>query len=481
MKSRIRHVPLVLLMVVGGTLGVIACSTSESREAFEAEEADSSASSRPEANLPDAASPLDASPQPVDAGSDGKPPFDPADEVVTCTGTPCAVQLAAGEGHFCARMSDGTVRCWGDNTKGSLGIAATADAGVDPGYAGAGDGGDAGYVVGRVTGLSDAIQLSAGGTTTCTVVSDGGVHCWGGNDKAQLGLRLTPALSDNLAHPTPSVVALPSAATRVDVGQRSACALLTTGAAWCWGDNSQRELARPSPTTVGGPAKAEVGSLAFARTASGTNSGFGVTNAGELFVWGAAAGPEGSVAGRFASLSPDPTPAPIGLGPVTSFAVSSTTIAVTPSGRQGIGHACGIVNGSLHCWGVSLVGAMGSGLPDPVPTPAVARVESETAWPQQVAAAGEITCVRLTDGTVHCAGDNTRGALGRDTTDAFSMFFEPANLFDGHAVQVALAKRTVCALVQGGSVVCWGSNERGELGQGTTDTTPHPTPVAVAF
>jgi alpha-tubulin suppressor-like RCC1 family protein len=89
--------------------------------------------------------------------------------------------------------------------------------------------------------------------------------------------------------------------------------------------------------------------------------------------------------------------------------------------------------------------------------------------------------VRLTDGTVQCTGDNERGALGKDTTDTYSMFFEPADLFAGHAVAVATSTSAVCALVNDGTVVCWGSNEHGEQGQGTTDTEPHSTPVRVGF
>lgn len=469
-----RRVLLVVLAAVGVTTNAVACSSSDDvRESFVAFEPDSSAVSSPPASVPEAAAPSDASEAAIEAGVDARPPFDPTDEPVACldTSAPCAVQLAAGEGHFCARMNDGTVRCWGDNTKGSLGLGAS-DAGADAG--------DAGFFVGTVTGLSGVTQISAGGTTTCATVDDGGVRCWGGNDRAQLGIS---AKTDLLAHATPSAVALPSPASRVDVGQRSACAFLGTGDLWCWGDNSQRELARPAPTTVDAPAKVALGTLAFVQTTAGTNTGFGVTSDGQLYVWGAVYGAEGSVAGRLASLSPDPSPAPVALGPVTSFSVSSTTAFYPPTGgsKIGVGHACAIVSGAVQCWGASLMGAMGNGLPDPVRTPGVADVQSDVAWPQQVAAAGDLTCVRLTDGTVQCAGDNSHGALGRDTTDAYGPFFEPAELFTGHAVRVSLAKGTACALLQHGSVLCWGSNEHGELGQGTTDKLAHPTPSVVRF
>jgi alpha-tubulin suppressor-like RCC1 family protein len=144
-------------------------------------------------------------------------------------------------------------------------------------------------------------------------------------------------------------------------------------------------------------------------------------------------------------------------------------------------HACVIVKGQVYCWGTSQYGATGTGLPDATVTPILAKVKSKTGWPQQVAAAGELTCLRLTDGTVQCAGDNARGALGKETKDAYSMVFAEADLFKEHAVQIAASNKTVCVLVQGGRVVCWGSNEKGELGQGSTDTKPHSTPVAVGF
>lgn len=461
---------LFCIVAAASTAGaVLACSSSGNRRTTFDDDSDASA-----AALPEAAAPVDAGPPADSAGT--KPPFDPADEPVICAKTPCAMQLVAGEHHFCARMSDGTVRCWGDDSRGSLGV-------VSGGDGGGVDAGDAGSVTKAVTGLVGAVAISAGGTTTCALADAGSVRCWGGNDRGQLG----SAASDEAPHPAAVSVALGGPATRVDVGQRSACAVLGAGAVWCWGDNSQRQLARQTPDDVGGPAKAELGSLGVARTAAGTGTAFAVTTTGDVVSWGAVGGPLGSVAARVASVSPDPLPLAIGLGSVTSFAVSSTTLVPSHTGGYpppppaGVGHACAIAKGEVRCWGESLLGALATGLPEPTVAPLRAVVTSEKAWPQQVAAGGDITCVRLTDGALHCAGDNTRGALGTDPKKPYSMFFEPATSFTGHAVQVAVAKESVCALAQGGTVTCWGSNEYGELGLGTTDLEPHPTPVAIAF
>jgi alpha-tubulin suppressor-like RCC1 family protein len=479
-----------VVLGTAATLGAhAACGSSGERPAFEEPSTDAGAASLPEVSTMEPGH---------DAAKPAKPPFHPEDEPVTCTVAPCVVELVAGSNHFCARMSDKTARCWGDDSRGALGggagDASDGGDGSDGGDAGdvgdAGDGGDAGSSggIGVVTGLVGVEGLSAGGSTTCAVLGDGTVTCWGANDKGQLGIAVDPPSFDGAAHPTPAVVALPGSATRVDVGQQSACALLVSGEVWCWGANAQRQLARTDVAPIGGPAPASLGGLKVVAMAAGTDTAFALTNTGALTSWGGVAGLEGVVAAREASLSPDPRPLAIGLGTVSSFAVSATTLYQPPGSgfppppRVAIGHACAVVKGQLYCWGASNAGALGTGLPDPARLPVPANVDSEKAYPQQVSASGELTCVRLTDGTVQCAGDDSRGALGRGAAaGTFSMFFTPAMAVTGHVVHVATSRSSACALVQGGSVVCWGSNEHGELGQGTTDGARHPSPLTVGF
>jgi alpha-tubulin suppressor-like RCC1 family protein len=449
---------LVLVTISGSALAAgVACSSSEEREPLSASEDSGSM-------------PAEASTT-IDTGAPDvvkqRPPFDPNDEPVTCTTAPCAIELVAGESHFCARMSDGTIRCWGDNEMGSLGV---ADAGLA----------DAGWRATSVADLAGATQLSAGGKTTCAVVADGGVACWGGNGTGQLGT----GNADGDPHPAAVAVTLPSSVVRVDVGPVGACALLGNGEPWCWGDNTYQQLARSPEGPIGAPAKAELGALAIARTAAGTFSSFAVTASGELFSWGAVAGIEGSVAGRLSSIGSDPLPLSIGLGPVSSLSISSTTLAPPsyPAPARGIGHACAIVLGEIFCWGDTRVGALGTGVHEPAESPRRALIASDTAWARQVAAAGETTCARLTDGEVECAGDNASGAMGRDPkTTPFSVVFRPVESLGARALRIATASHAVCAIVEDDKVLCWGGNQRNELGQGRNDDDPHPTPVPVAF
>ena len=234
-------------------------------------------------------------PTPDDAGAvDGA--FDPSNEPVTCTGTPCATELVAGEKHFCARMSDSTVRCWGADFLGALGGAA--------GNASALDGGA--IKVGTVVGLGSVTQISAAGSTTCARLSDGGVQCWGDNRYAQLGLEVDPAVVDDDWHPTPAPVALDQAATRVDVGHGTVCAVLSSTELVCWGRDDAAQLAlsdapegRRNP--VRGPGRIAIDPLVLTRTAPGSTTVLGLNGLGELWTWGGVAGSEARIRARSAS------------------------------------------------------------------------------------------------------------------------------------------------------------------------------------
>ena len=286
-----RRITMILgaSLLTGAGLTAVACSDdAATRPSFGPPDAESEASNLPETSVPDNYVP----PEP-------RGPFDPSNVPVVCAAdagaAACATELAAGDHHVCARMSNGTVRCWGSDEFGALGARAprpdggTGDAG-DAGDGGKDSGtGDAGSsVTNTVYGLANVTQISASGATTCARRDDGSVVCWGNNTDGQLGLvsKGSPIV-DTDPHPTPTPVTLPSAAARVDVGPASACAVLTAGPVICWGRDDQNQLAR-SPFDAGGmfppvgsPAPAELASLSVTRVGSSTHSALAVTASGE--------------------------------------------------------------------------------------------------------------------------------------------------------------------------------------------------------
>ncbi len=435
-----RH-PLLLSSAVAGALGLVlaatACGDSDQRPNFEPPP-----DAGHDGNVVDSGAP-------EDAAADARPPFEPADQPVTCAVEPCAVELAAGASHVCARMSDGTARCWGEGMMGELG-AGEADGGEIPGPGPL-----------TVLGLEDVTQISAAGRTTCARLADGKALCWGANEEGQLGLAVDPPNVDDLPHYAPEPVDVTGSVTRVDVGPRTVCALLASGDVWCWGANERLQLGRTTDERVAGPGLLPAGGLPATRIGLGRHSSFALTGLGALVGWGKVSGREGSL---------DPDPVPFALPGLTDV----TGIATGPD------HTCAIAGAVVHCWGRNHQGALCSGLPDdsrlPLPTSTVG-----SAYPQRLAVSYGNTCVRMTDGSIQCCGDDSAGQLGTGTISGSTARFTAASVFEHEAIQVVVTDRATCALVRDGSVECWGSNSRGELGQRTRDDAVHLTPLRVDF
>lgn len=83
---------------------------------------------------------------------------------VTVSAIPGVIDLATATSHTCALLTGGTVRCWGDNSRGQVGIGNTTSPVTTPTAA---------------QGISSAIAVSAGASTTCATLTNGSVKCWG--------------------------------------------------------------------------------------------------------------------------------------------------------------------------------------------------------------------------------------------------------------------------------------------------------------
>jgi alpha-tubulin suppressor-like RCC1 family protein len=85
-------------------------------------------------------------------------------------------------------------------------------------------------------------------------------------------------------------------------------------------------------------------------------------------------------------------------------------------------------------------------------------------------------CACMRDGSAWCWGENDKGQLGDGTTRSSAGMVRVKGI--GEASEVVAGFYASCALVRDGSVWCWGGNPHGELGDGTT--AEHPVPVRVA-
>jgi alpha-tubulin suppressor-like RCC1 family protein len=137
-----------------------------------------------------------------------------------------ASAVTAGRSHACAILDNAQISCWGSNGDGEVGNGSTAAVITAPSATLAFPGG------------LTAEGVSAGGSHTCAVLSSGGVSCWGSDSNGQLG---NGAPSADVTQP-PSAISLPAGAVAVATGANHSCAVLTTNALYCWGDDDSGQI-----------------------------------------------------------------------------------------------------------------------------------------------------------------------------------------------------------------------------------------------
>jgi E3 ubiquitin-protein ligase HERC3 len=156
-------------------------------------------------------------------------------------GTGRTVQtVAVGIGNACALLDDDTVKCWGSNNAGALGLGDTEARGDA-----AGEMGDALPVVDLGSG-GPARALAAGNSFACAVFEDDAVKCWGLNTSGQLGLGNSSGRGDvpgEMGDDLPEVNLGTGRSVRsLTVGSTHCCALLDDNSVKCWGNATNGKL-----------------------------------------------------------------------------------------------------------------------------------------------------------------------------------------------------------------------------------------------
>lgn len=142
----------------------------------------------------------------------------------------------------------------------------------------------------------------------------------------------------------------------------------------------------------------------------------------------------------------------------------------------GVSHTCAVVSGAASCWGYNNQGQLGIGKIADEVTAKPTLVKGLEGGVQQIAAGGAQTCALMDNGSVKCWGSNLWGQVGDGTGVTRGQPVDVVGLSSG-VVAIAVGGSHACALLSTGGVSCWGSNTQGELGDGTTKDHPVPTPV----
>lgn len=270
-------------------------------------------------------------------------------------------QIALGDSHGCARLGDGSVACWGDNSFGQIGQ---------------GDVPTPSYVARTVLDdtekpLADVQDLAAGDFFTCARTSKGALYCWGSNTFGQLGAAAPPGQTGRATLFLDTNGQGFETATAFALGGFHGCAIATAGRVFCWGSDESGQLGGPLGTGgaggAGGVTNPRLGARRGAEPvqvldaaggklegvlalALGAQHSCGVKAGGTVYCWGRNGSGE------------------LGNG-TTGQASGARPVVVDTDGQLAAGalglalgnrHSCVAVKGGAYCWGVNLNGQLGS-------------------------------------------------------------------------------------------------------------------------
>ncbi len=337
----------------------------------------------------------------------------------------------------------------------------TPDAGRESGFIVGDSSGPSGEEVDA--GPSPQSTIAMGGGFGCVLGADGTVACWGRNDVGQLGSdpAATPACGGFPCSPTPQKVEGLANVARLALGEDFACALDTKREVWCWGGNASGQLVTADLAPKFTPQRVIVDVKQI--SAAGRHA-CALTSTGFVRCWGENTcdmlGRTDGGLKRGAAQVPN-------LPQMTQVSVGIDEICATGT------------EGNVLCWGADHAGSLGHELDYDLPlcdgAPADVRPKSvQVDGPDlflggvaDVHVGAGVVCARRTDGSVVCWGDNAHGALGQGVADA-SPHRRAIAVPALKATKVDVGGGTACAIVAD-RLLCWGAGSYGQLDALTTD------------
>jgi len=332
-------------------------------------------------------------------------------------------QLATGSRHNCALLVDGRVQCWGRGSDGALGNGSLDSRALAPV---------------TVALPSTPIAIGGGYRHTCVLLADGTPRCWGSNDSGQLG--------DGTRSIVQAPVVVMTGASSISAGVSGGCAMSAPGIQ-CWGENEASLLGNNS--FVGSPTPVAVTLAGAATVIAGGDHVCALDGTDQVFCWGSNWSSQlGTTAGADSS-SPALANKP-GIGSRAEIGVGNS-------------HTCGLQSGSVLCWGFNFAGQLGDGT-----TTGVGPVAAQGLTTVATLILGEHSSYAiLADGTLRGWGDNSSGRLGDGTTTSRSVPTSIASAVVSPS-RLAAARGHSCAIDNVGQAWCWGENDSGQVGDGTT-------------
>lgn len=252
--------------------------------------------------------------------------------------------------------------------------------------------------------------------------------------------------------------------SQIAIGESHTCIVLSKGRVRCWGNNAFGQLGNGNTNTIGDDELPTSQTVLYGDVnmlAAGTRHTCALLKKGNVRCWGANG--EGE----------------LGYGNTTNLLTAGGDVNLGESALQiaaGSYHTCALLSsGAVKCWGYNGYGQLGIGnnqnVGDNELPSSIANVDLGA--PARFIAAGvNHTCAVLNNGSIKCWGFNNAGQLGNGTLNISNI---PVNVpVSEPAIQVSAGIAHTCALFASGNIRCWGYNNEGELGLGNTTNTASP-------
>ena len=321
------------------------------------------------------------------------------------------------------------------------------------------------------------VSVSAGYQHTCAIDSVQRVSCWGVNDSGDLGNGTNDIVE------VPTVIKTTSDIVDVKFAQVSAsythtCALSTVGLAYCWGSNDQGQLGNPSIATSSNVAvpvdtTGVLNGVVLTQIDAGINHTCALDASGNAYCWGA------NDDGQLGNGTTDPSSSPVSVD--TSGVLSGVPLAQISVGSI---LTCALdTSGLAYCWGYGPDGQIGDGQgrtinPSPVAVDTTGVIGSTVLT--QISVGDSSVCAADSAGNYFCWGLNDQGQLGDGTTTKALSPIQVATagvLTSGKSVSLSTGGTFACSITDVGVVGCWGDGLLGQLGNGDTSTSGSPVDV----
>ena len=422
---------------------------------------------------------------------------------------PFFVDLLDTSGSHTCSLKTGKVKCWGLNDKGQLGYGSTDNIGDGPNEI-------------RISRLADVDVhpdeanhltkfIATGGQHTCVVLENECIKCWGNNENGQLGYSDTSNNRGDAANEMGRILG-PVGGLEFKVkthGEEDAkkyavlatggdhtCAITKDDTVRCWGANDKGQLGQNSAeSTFIEPDKipdidihndpdetdqAKIDSFLPQHVATGAKHTCALLDNKCVKCWGE---------NKYGQLGYEVTEDNLNLGddtdemgtnlpPVGNLDFKVKAIAIGDS------HTCAIMNSddSVQCWGLNDKGQLGLGSTgdaadnkvtlDATNNLTATQVDLGSHTAKSITAGAKHTCVTLDDDSTKCFGLNDKGQLGLGSTEDIgdlesemgdnlqAVLIENSRIVAGSAVA---GGDNTCFIVDDGKVKCWGDNQHGQL------------------